>query len=217
MLPVPVTEVPAPNIDWDSFIPDLIVGVFTGLVVGLILAWTQSRAAQKRERREVELRWEALRPRVGAQLLDPWDRRHIGPSMAHFAGRTDALRELVADVPLGSWAEILDSEELRSLHELSKAATELHGAARKFDFFVRDAIQRRLPDPATASEEDWRRADEEALKLMPEVLQALFAPPTMPWRPDPTRPNSASIESILENPPPAYPDVLAMLERAEGH
>jgi len=217
MFPTPVMEVPSPRINWDSFIPDLIVGVFTGLVVGLILAWSQARAAEKRERREVELRWEALRPRVAARLLEPWDRRHIGPSLMHFASRTDALRDLIADVPLASWAEVLNNSELRSLHEFYKAATDLHGAAPKFDYFLRDAIVRRLINPATATTGEWRQADKDAEPLVPEALRALFAPSERAWRADPTQPHNAVIAEIIENPPPAYADVLSMVERAESH
>src|SRR5690606_12002605 len=130
-----ISPVAGVAINWDTFLPDLIVGLFTGLVVGVILALLQSHAARKRERREIELRWEALRPRLAAQLLDPWDRRVMGLTLEEVASRTDALRELIEDFTLGSWAEILKSDELRNLHEFLKASTELHGAARKFDGF----------------------------------------------------------------------------------
>lgn len=209
------------TINWDTFVPDLMVGLFTGLVVGVILAWTQSRAARNRERREIELRWEALRPRVGAQLLDPWDRRVMGFTMAEFAGRTDALRELIEEFPLGSWAEVLKSNELRSLHEFLKAATELHGAARKFDAFTRDAISRHLvADPLTADVADWMRAHEDAAMVQPFATQALFADPSHPWGTGyfrDIRYDSPVVEKVLNNPPVTYREVLAMVKRAEQH
>lgn len=205
-------------INWDSFVPDLIVGLFTGLVVGAILAWTQSRAARKRERREIELRWEALRPRVGAQLLDPWDRRVLRHSLTEFASRTDELRDLVKDVPLGSWAEILDSDELRNLHELVKVATELNGAARKFDGFLQAKIAKFLHRPlgylGPAYPWDYKPAE----LVAPFAFRELFRPP----RPDNApaffsdiRIESPVVMSIVANPPVTYVEVLAMIERAE--
>ncbi|MFB7250552.1 hypothetical protein [Microbacterium sp. NPDC056234] len=209
------------TIIWDTFIPDLIVGLFTGLVVGVILAYLQSRTARRRERREIELRWEALRPRVGAQLLDPWDRRVMGPTLVEFASRTDALRELVQDVPLGSWAEILDSDELRNLHELVKAATELHGAAPKFDGFLLGAISDHLvEDQITASVTDWRRADQDAALIQPFAIGALFADPSFPWASGQFRDiqyDSPIVQKVIDNPPFTYKEVLAMVERAEQY
>lgn len=209
------------NIIWDTFVPDLIVGLFTGLVVGAILACLQSHAARKKERREIELRWEALRPRVGAQLLDPWDRRVMGFTMAEFAARTDTLRELIEDVPLGSWADVLKSEELRSLHEFSKAATELHGAARKFDAFLLDTISRHLvADPFTASVPDWVRARDDAELVQPFATQALFADPSHPWgsgQNGDIRSASPVVQKVMDNPPVTYEEVLSMVKRAEQH
>jgi hypothetical protein len=206
--------------NWDSFVPDLIVGLFTGLVVGLILAWSQSRAARKRERREIGLRWEALRPRVGAQLLDPWDRRVMGPTLAEFAGRTDALRELVEDVPLGSWAQVLDSDELRNLHELSKAASELHGAGPRFDGFLHVALATYLAGPHPLHVTEWQSAFEAAKLVQPFATEALFAHPSFPWDTNTFRDirhNSPIVEQMVLNPPITYTEVFGMVERAEKY
>lgn len=218
--PTPPPTAPQISMNWDSFVPDLIVGLFTGLLVGVILALTQSRAARKRERREIELRWEALRPRVGAQLLDPWDRRVMGSTMVEFAGRTDALRKLVEDVPLGSWADVLDSDELRSLHEFSKAATELHGAALKFDNFLLDSIARYLVDPHTANLADWHAAHQAAELVQPFATQALFAHPSYARGAGQFREiryDSPVVQHVIDNPPVTYEEILAMVERAEAH
>ncbi len=221
MTPFPTPGVLARiEINWDSFLPDLIVGLFTGLVVGGILAWSQSRAARKRERREIELRWEALRPRVGAQLLDPWDRRVMGPSLAEFASRTDDLRELVQDVPLGSWADVLGSNELRSLHDLSKAATELRGAAPKFDGFLVERLASYLHDPAGTDVASWHSAFEDAKLVQPFATEALFASPDLRQAGDyfrDIRYNSPIVEYVVKNPPVTYTEALAMVERAEKH
>lgn len=219
--PLSTAQTIAININWDSFFPDLIVGLFTGLVVGGILAWTQSHAAKKRERREIELRWEALRPRVGALLLDPWDRRIVWSSLGEFAGRTNALRELIKDVPLGSWADVLDSAELRSLHELSKVAAELHGAASRFDGLLLDNIARHLvEDTVTADLKDWQAARRAAKLVQPFATRALFAHPTDVGHHGPRldiRSDSPIVQTMLENPPITYNDVLAMVLRAEEH
>lgn len=205
---------------WDSFIPDLIVATFTGLVVGAILAWSQSRAARRRERREIELRWEALRPRVGAQLLDPWDRRVMGPTLEEFANRTDALRELVEDVPLGSWAEVLDSDELRDLHELAKAATELHGAAPRFDGFLMVAIVSYLSHPHGYGGREYPFDLEVAKLVQPHAIQALFRSPYFSNPPDhfsDIRYESPVVQHVVAHPPVTYTEVLSMIERAEKY
>lgn len=206
-------------INWDTFVPDLIVGLFTGLVVGVILAYVQSRAARKRERREIELRWEALRPRVAAQLLDPWDRRVMGPTLEEFANRTDTLRELVKDVPLGSWAEVLNSDELRNLHELVKATTELHGAAPRFDGFLLVAIADYLRSPLDSDLDEWEASYNAAKLVRPFATQALFASPAFPWGDhfQDILYNSPIVECMVENPPVTYTEVLAMVERAERY
>jgi hypothetical protein len=223
MLPIPIFDTPGPDVasNWGSFVPDLIVGVFTGLTVGLILAWTQARAAKKKERREIELRWEALRPRVGAELLDPWDRRVIMDSLDEFAHRNDGLLKLVEDIPLASWADVLESDELRSLHEFSKAATELRGASRKFDAFLQHSIAQQLvEDSFTASVADWHKAHDDAALVQPFAMRALFAHPSFPWSPDQfhdIRSSSPIVSRIVARPPVTYDDVLAMVLRAEEH
>ena len=219
--PLPSTPTIAIYVNWDSFLPDLIVGLFTGLVVGGILAWTQARASKKRERREIELRWEALRPRVGALLLDPWDRRVVWSTLGEFAGRTDALRELIEDFPLGSWAEVLDSDELRSLHELSKAASELHGAAPRFDGFLLHSITGYLMrDTHTAELKDWQAARRAAELVQPFATRALFTHPSNAGHPGPRtdiRRDSPVVQAMLDRPPVTYKEVLEMVKRAEKH
>ncbi|MFE6733806.1 hypothetical protein [Microbacterium sp. NPDC057650] len=216
-----ISPVAGVAINWDTFLPDLIVGLFTGLVVGVILALLQSHAARKRERREIELRWEALRPRVAAQLLDPWDRRVMGPTLEEFASRTDALRELIEDIPLGSWAEILKSDELRNLHEFLKASTELHGAARKFDGFLLDTIAHHLVEnPSAANLSSWMNAHEDARLVAPFATQALFAHFSFPYGSGQFRDmlyDSPIVQKVVDSPPVTYTEVLAMLERAEEH
>lgn len=220
MLTVPVFDTPGPRLVWDTFVPDLIVGLFTGLVVGLILAWTQSRAARKRERREIELRWEALRPRVGALLLEPWDRRVMGPTVEEFANRTNALRELVEDFPLGSWAEVLDSDELRNLHELSKAATELHGAAPKFDGFLLMDIASFLAHPQGYEGPEFPFDFEVAKLVRPIAVDVLFRgtlPPVIENYYRDIRYESPVVRRMVEHPPVTYTEVLSMIERAENY
>lgn len=231
MSPSPTPSISSPSgvtIIWDTFVPDLIVGLFTGLVVGVILAYLQSRATRKRERREVELRWEALRPRVGAQLLNPWDRRVMGESLTEFANRTDALRDLTAEVPLASWAEILDDQELRDLHELMKVSTQLWGAAPKFDGFLRAAVSMYLHQP-----QGWTGAtypfDDAAVELVqPFVFDSLFRRTLDEQRPDFYTPSysesyrdirfeSAVVMHLTENPPVTYEEVLSMVRRAENY
>ncbi|KAA9131165.1 hypothetical protein [Microbacterium caowuchunii] len=218
--PTPLPTAAEISINWDSFVPDLIVGLFTGLLVGLILAWTQSRAARKRERREIELRWEALRPRVGAQLLDPWDRRVMGPTLEEFASRTDALRELVEDVPLGSWAEVLDSEELRNLHELAKAATELHGAAPRFDGFLMVDIATYLAHPRGYGGPEYPSDFETAKLVRPYAVERLFASPMLSGHGGffrDIRYESPVVQAMVDHPPVTYQEVLSMIERAEKY
>ena len=217
------------TIAWESFVPDLIVGVVTGLVVGGILAWTQARASRDREKREIALRWEALRPQVGALLLDPWDRRVIGPSLSSFVSRTDRLRELLKDVPLASWAEVLDSSELRNLHEFVRAAAELDGAAQKFDGFLFVDILFEIDPPDGQNPGGRECSHSQAEQIREYALYALF-------NRDFTQPLSTEvaylpdtgdslegidvenvIKNVLAHPPVTYTEVWPMFERAEKY
>lgn len=216
------------QIVWDTFVPDLIVGLFTGLVVGVILAYLQSRSARKRERRETELRWEALRPRVGAQLLNPWDRRVMGDSLTEFASRTDTLRNLTAEVPLASWAEILNDQELRDLHELMKVSTQLRGAAPKFDGFLNAAIAMYLHQPRGWQGRVYPFDSAAEALVQPFVFDSLFRRTLDELHPSSYAPSyagsyrdiryeSAVVMHVKENPPVTYEEVLSMIKRAEGY
>lgn len=223
-----IHHAPEIAINWDTFVPDLLVGLFTGLVVGGILAYLQSRSARKRERRETELRWEALRPRVGAQLLNPWDRRVMGDSLTEFASRTDALRDLTAEVPLASWAEILNDQELRDLHELMKVSTQLRGAAPKFDGFLNAAIAMYLHQPNGWQGPTYPFDNAAEEMVQPFVFDSLFRGTLDELHPDSYAPSyaesyrdiryeSAVVMHVKENPPVTYEEVLSMVKRAEGH
>lgn len=149
-------------------------------------------------------------------------------SLTEFASRTDALRDLTAEVPLASWAEILDNQELRDLHELMKVSTQLQGAAPKFDGFLNAAIAMYLHQPHGWQGPTYPFGGTAEEMVQPFVFDSLFRQTLDEMRPDSYAPSyaesyrdiryeSAVVMHIKENPPVTYEEVLSMVKRAEEY
>ncbi|TFC11086.1 hypothetical protein [Cryobacterium sp. MDB2-33-2] len=94
----------ATTVDWSSFVPDLIVGLLTGVVVGAVL-WWWTILAQRRNAQEITVRdWAILKAKLSSGLRRPHsqgceDFAALGPA-------ADRLYELVSERPLRLWYSI---------------------------------------------------------------------------------------------------------------
>jgi hypothetical protein len=149
----------------------------------------------------------------------------IGASLSSFVSRTDRLRDLLKDVPLASWAKVLDSAELRSLHEFVRAAAELHGAAQKFDGFLFVDILFQIDPPEEGRTR--ARSPTQAEVIREYAIYALFnrdlsQPPStqVDYLPKPDGSLKGIdvegvIKQVLTRTPVTYKEVVPMFERAE--
>lgn len=133
--------------DWSTFLPDLIVGGFTGLAVGFVLWRVELASSQRQAIAAVESDWNVVREQVARALrqgyvYNPNSLRLVGYGIAKIRGR-------VEDKPLQAWNEVLRSHQLDALIEYLNAADEfdffadevdvaLNGASREIDFFEYD-------------------------------------------------------------------------------
>lgn len=90
---------------FDTFIPDLIVGIVTGLFVGVVLLVAQRRAEASKDRSNSKFAWESFKPKVSAAAHRTWEMDM--DSMLPIPVALSALDELVASEPLALWASHL--------------------------------------------------------------------------------------------------------------
>jgi len=62
----------ATGTNWDTFVPDMIVGAGTGVAVGLVLLGTQAVAQGRRSRADSQFAWESLKPTVAGAAHRSW-------------------------------------------------------------------------------------------------------------------------------------------------
>ena len=87
--------------NWDTFAPDMIVGVTTGGVVGAVLFGAQSVAQSRSSRAASQFAGESLKPKVGGEAFRGWERdldrlTELPPALI-------ALDEIASDQPLSLW------------------------------------------------------------------------------------------------------------------
>lgn len=133
--------------NWESFIPDLAVGVATGLSVGVIL-WLLQRGAETRAaKREAKASWEMLRRRIAADFVGLDDRglvRDLGAWLPIFLA---AVRE-VEDYPLEIWAETLDLPVIRRLHEFAQKTYDLETRTPLLERELSSRLRKLMPGHA---------------------------------------------------------------------
>jgi len=109
------------SLEWNLFIPDVIVAVITGLVVGAAITWSQKRSELRREKFQTQLLWDDFRGALQVVVLktdiDPFD--WIGQPFDTFLPKVAAeLIDLTRGRRLRSWANILNDPEIRLLEKV---------------------------------------------------------------------------------------------------
>ncbi|QJU54532.1 hypothetical protein SCB71_15500 [Herbiconiux sp. KACC 21604] len=130
----------AASTPWDSFVPDLIVGVMTGTVVGLFLLLAQNIVESRKQRFAAEIGWEGLKPKIRSAVHRSWSTNLddlLPPPVA-----LSAVHEAIEGQPLHAWSKAMKKPDpmidmvhafmrVRSTYENEatglEAAMELHG------------------------------------------------------------------------------------------
>lgn len=113
-----MTDAPidAPPIDWSSFLPDILVAVLTGLLVGLalyIFEWSRRRAET---RTQTLSGWLMVAPRLERIIWRPIPRNTA--SYIDLGSTIQRVRDISDGYPLELWQQTLDRDDLRALFEL---------------------------------------------------------------------------------------------------
>jgi hypothetical protein len=133
--------------NWESFIPDLAVGVVTGSVVGFAL-WLLQRGAEKRAaKREAKAQWEMLRRRIAAKFIGLDSRGLVRDLGAWLPIYLTAVRE-VENYPLEIWAETLDLSVIRRLHEFAQKTYDLETRTPLLEAEISTKLSELTPPPA---------------------------------------------------------------------
>ena len=109
--------------DWSMFVPELIVGAATGLLVGGVLAVSQRNTSQAAERSAHQLTWLEMRPRVAAAISQADfvpSRYSNGIEMNAFIRKLDPVLAQLDNQPIRLWSETLTYEELGLLASIKE-------------------------------------------------------------------------------------------------
>ena len=89
------------GVNWSTFVPDLIVGIATGLFVGVVLLFAQGRAQKAKSRADSKFAWESFKPRLSGAVYRSWvmDLDNLLPIPAALV----AVDDLAAPAPLALW------------------------------------------------------------------------------------------------------------------
>jgi len=121
------------KIDWTTFLPDLLVGMCTGLVVGAALLLAQWLADSRRERAASAFAWESLKPKVAGSAHRSWRQGLDGflPLPAPLV----AIHSAASELPLGLWKSHLKRPDsaLDALQVLLRLHPSFESAAQEAD------------------------------------------------------------------------------------
>jgi hypothetical protein len=103
-----MTPLVAYAVNWDTFGPDLLVGLATGLVVGLVLFVTERSAETRRNRDAATFAWQSLLPKLRSASAVPWRRDQ---SILTMPDALIKLDDLASREPLALWQSNFKSPE----------------------------------------------------------------------------------------------------------
>jgi len=95
--------------NWETFTPDLIVGITTGVVVGLILFFAQRISQNRDDRLRSQFAWNSIKPKLSGAAHRQWqmDYHDLLPIPAALS----LLNEIIADQPIALWRSHIKAEE----------------------------------------------------------------------------------------------------------
>jgi hypothetical protein len=133
------------RMNFDTFLPDLLVGIATGLVVGFVLYVTQNRSQSRRNHAEAEFAWQSFKPRLASAASHAWEQDTNSLETAEPAALV-ALDEIGSREPLALWKRNLKTPDplLDTLIELLQQRPALAAAATAFESTVQNLNPRFL-------------------------------------------------------------------------
>jgi len=132
--------------NWDSFVPDSLVALLTGIVVGVILSLNQNRIERDRKRRDAAVAWSILRPRVaGAMVRELALREYLDATgFTEYVEPVVELATMLSDYPLAVWVKDIDDSELSYLNFLLVESYGIEDLASRTDAMIRREAARAL-------------------------------------------------------------------------
>jgi hypothetical protein len=115
--------------DWSSFVPDLIVGVVTGALVGLALYLFEHSRRRADEHAQALHGWSLVAPRIERISYQP-----LSVDTSNYAGfgsSVQRIRDIADGYPLELWQRVLGREDIGALLDLLAELDALEVAAEK--------------------------------------------------------------------------------------
>jgi hypothetical protein len=162
--------------DWSQFVPDAILTVATGVVVGVLLWLWQTNAERRTAVQAAESNWEIARPHF-MSVVDPLTPTVDDGYLVLAVARLDPLIEEGKRYPIGSWAKTAPkNRELATLREILIDAPNLQRLAAELSRHFEREIVRLGEAPAWSTDEYERAAMFVILELpLPPHLQGRYA------------------------------------------
>lgn len=105
--------------EWESFVPDLVVAIVTGLIVGALLARSQREIEHSRRVWDSHMAWRSFEPKVRAtprligDLAADLEKGH--ETLGALVGEARPLYKRLDNKPLDQWHEDTNAFEVREL------------------------------------------------------------------------------------------------------
>jgi len=114
--------------DWSQFVPDAILSIVGGVIIGVFLWRLQTTAEANQARRAAEDGWSIARSQVGSAVLTPFKRENLMGDFARLANQVKALKKLMETKPFSAWSDAAPKDiELQLMRELTRHYYYLEG------------------------------------------------------------------------------------------
>lgn len=143
--------------NWTQLVPDLLVATFTGLLIGLILAWLQHRMATEQLETQYRQDYSRALPSISAYFDGPPTR--TADSWNHYAS-FNGLLDILRDLPLSEWSRRLKDPTVAHLERFESDLFRFRHCAAQLDDSVLRAVIHTRPQtlPKTQQAQRFREA-----------------------------------------------------------
>lgn len=124
-------------VDWSSFLPDLIVGVITGVLVGLALYIFEKSRHRAETRAQTLAGWSMVAPRIERIVWQPL--LNDTTSYAELGPVLTRARDIADGYPLEYWQQALKRDDLARLLDLLSEYDSLQIVAEKVEGLLESA------------------------------------------------------------------------------